>query len=401
MWTRRDTALAVGLALLAASTSFLGSGLIGERIGTAAWHNVWFDADASFVYSNMTNVGSYHRTSKHPLFSALLYPPVKALSLAGLSKFAAVRLVLAANAAIWIALVYGLLRSTRRSPLDATAFSGLALASAAFLFFAPVPETHLFGSTTILFALYLVAAHDRLRFTTFWSYAANVLTLAMTTTNWMAGIASTLAMHKFRRAMFISIGALALVALVAVAQTRFLKTTGVFFKLSVVESELKWVNHEQAGGVIDRWRAFFWHSMLIPEIREEEIPLASGRAIRMLSVQASSQGDSVTLWTIGILAWCLLLAAGSFFWWTSREAPAYRACLGFVLAGQLLLHTLYGYETFLFAPHFAVLLILLASWATESRFRPGVLVTAGILVLVAMANNSIAFRSACQMLASF
>ena len=74
--------------------------------------------------------------------------------------------------------------------------------------------------------------------------------------------------------------------------------------------------------------------------------------------------------------------------------------LGLTLLGQLGLHLLYGEETFLYALHFAPLLVVFAACSTLTRMRLVGLVLAGALVISAGVNNAMQFRTATAVLAS-
>jgi hypothetical protein len=64
-----------------------------------------------------------------------------------------------------------------------------------------------------------------------------------------------------------------------------------------------------------------------------------------------------------------------------------------VLIGQAILHSMYGYETFLYSAHFGISLVMLAAFAGEVH-RRGALVLACIVLCVTAANNYKAIRKA-------
>ncbi len=111
------------------------------------------------VFANMTDRWSDHNRIKvHPLFSLLTFPLVYFLNtILGIKAIAAVRIVIAAVASVWLGTLFLLLRLIGCQRFDATLFSLLGATSATAVFWFVVPETYPFGSLSILFALCFVA----------------------------------------------------------------------------------------------------------------------------------------------------------------------------------------------------------------------------------------------------
>jgi hypothetical protein len=88
--------------------------------------------------------------------------------------------------------------------------------------------------------------------------------------------------------------------------------------------------------------------------------------------------------------------AGIWGFVVGRENLRLRFVIGVVLGGQLVLHLLYGEETFLYSLHFAPLLILVAAFGTTTSARAVVLVlVAGLIVSVGV-NNVTRFSEATR-----
>ena len=68
--------------------------------------------------------------------------------------------------------------------------------------------------------------------------------------------------------------------------------------------------------------------------------------------------------------------------------------LGLTLLGQLVLHVLYGPETFLYSLHFGPLLVILTALTTFSRLRILCLALSVLITVTAGVNNVLAFRKA-------
>src|SRR5207237_7945406 len=67
---------------------------------------------------------------------------------------------------------------------------------------------------------------------------------------------------------------------------------------------------------------------------------------------------------------------------------------GLDLVSQLILHVVYGSETFLYSLHFAPLLVVLAALSTLTQARPLALVLASILIVSTGYNNGLQFNKA-------
>jgi hypothetical protein len=117
-----------------------------------------------------------------------------------------------------------------------------------------------------------------------------------------------------------------------------------------------------------------------------------------MTTQASIPGSGSLWGTIAVVLWTALLGLGLWGLFSVKQHPKLRLVLGLTLLGQLLLHTLYGSETFLYALHLAPLLVMLAAFSLLTRARPLALVLAAMLVLTAGVNNSLQFQKATDLL---
>ena len=101
-WSCRHSRDLIAIATLAAigfSFVYVVSRAIDARFFQRSAMDVWFEADIPRVFANMTSRWSHHyRTSVHPLFPILTYPPVFLLEKGvGLSSMQAVRIVLVSS----------------------------------------------------------------------------------------------------------------------------------------------------------------------------------------------------------------------------------------------------------------------------------------------------------------
>ncbi|HEY9711562.1 MAG TPA: hypothetical protein V6D48_25360, partial [Oculatellaceae cyanobacterium] len=170
-----DLLIIVGLGVAVGFASYLAGQLIDPLIWRT-W-DFWFEADIIRVLKSMTTGGGDdNRTSVHPLFSLIAYPPVYVLKAAlGIETITAVRVVVAAVASLWFSTLFILLRVIGCRRFDAVLFSILAASSAAAMFWLVIPETYSFGSLTIMLALVLVALGQHRRLSPLWYVVVNVL----------------------------------------------------------------------------------------------------------------------------------------------------------------------------------------------------------------------------------
>jgi hypothetical protein len=85
---------------------------------------------------------------------------------------------------------------------------------------------------------------------------------------------------------------------------------------------------------------------------------------------------------------------GTWAWFQLEQHGRFRVMLGLTLLGQLMLHMVYGNETFLYSLHFMPLLILVAAAGTLTRARPIALALAAVLLMASLMNNITVFQQA-------
>jgi Gpi18-like mannosyltransferase len=395
---RLDMIIMAGLALATALLVYQ----LQQQINPVAYDPVtadaWFDSDLHRVYANLTNrLSDHYRTTAHPLFSLIAYPPVALLiHLFGLQPVIAVRLFIAAAAAVWLALLYLLLRLVTGRSLDAALFSLVATVSAAAFFWLTVPETYVFGSISVMSALLftllapaLAASRLPLRW---WATLVSALTLTITLTNWMAGLIVTVLHFSWKRVIQISLNALVIVVLLWVVQKAFFPSAGFF--LGGVSEESRFFLPERSGGPLAVIRSFFLHTIAMPE----SVQLPRHQAVppypTLMLTQSAPAGSGGIWGALAIPLWVGMLGFGLKGWAETKKHRTLRLALLFILLGQLLLHLLYGDETFIYSLHILPLLVLLASLGSLTAERPLVLVMAALLVVTAALNNYRQFRQA-------
>jgi hypothetical protein len=384
------------VALLLAIGAFVGcwfgSLCVDGLLVDAGVADVWFEGDCPRVFDNLTDPHSVHaRSAVHPLLALLVYPPVAALRAAGSEPLVAARLVRAVIAGVCLALLYGLLRGGGWRRLDAALFSLLGACSAGAMFWFAVPETYPFGLLSMLLALALLTREGPRWRLPVWDVAALLLTFAFTITNVLAGLVVTACRWPWRRAVGIVLiaGGMGMM-LLAWQQQVFPSTVVVPFSWE----ETEYVLHADAGGPGRVLVAFLSHSMVMPALGT--VPRYEKGARAVLSVQHSWPGTGTPFGAVAIALWVVLLGLGIWGAVTTRECRRLRVALGIVLGGQLVLHLLYGLETFTYAAHYGPLLVVLAAWSVRTRWRRAALVLAAGLLVSAAVNNVWQFARACS-----
>ncbi|MGH7999796.1 MAG: hypothetical protein ACREPR_10305, partial [Brasilonema sp.] len=385
--------LAVGVAF----ASYQGAKLINPLI--LQTYNVWFDVDSPRVFANMTARHSDHyRVKVHPLFSLIAFIPtfflIKILSI---EPIIAVRLVIAAVAALWMSALFVLLRVIGCYRLDAMLFSLVAATSASAIFFLVIPETHSFGALSFMLALCFVAAGQHRKLSQWWYVGISALTLSFTTTNWMTGLLATVVNHRWKRALQITVNAFSLVVVLWTVQ-KIIFPTAVFFLGD--REEKKYFLMPESGGPLQCIKSFVFHSMVMPAIKLAKNP--DQPEFPLMITQQSLPGSGSLWGAVAVFLWAGLLALGLWALFSLKVHCKLRIVLGLTLLGQLAIHSVLYTETFLYSLHFGPLLVVLAALSTLHKpARLIALVLAGTLVLTAGVNNVLQFNKATALLANF
>lgn len=396
---RYDLLIAVVISVLVGYGVYRGAGAIDPIVFEKIADDVWFESDQPRVFNNMTNrdVGDYDTSAVHPLFPATGFLPVKLIrKVFHVIPIVAVRIVSSALAALWAAVVYVVLRLFGCRRFDSLLFTTLTAVSASAVFFLTVPETYVYGSLTILIALGTVLlARDR-PLPSLWYVVMSAMALSMTVTNWMAGIFATFACHPWRKSFQITVNALCLVTVLWAGQ-KILFPSATFF-LGDYGRYTPYINDPNSGGPLYAARSFFFHTMVMPEIKFSDRFQSIHPEWPIMITQQSSAGSGGRWGTMAIGLWAVLGALG--LWSLFRNAshrPA-RVVLGLTLLCQFALCMAFGNETFLYGLLFVPLLVILAALSTQTPARPLVLLLALLLIVTAGANNISQFKKATSFL---
>lgn len=355
--------------------------------------NVWFQGDITRIYDNMTNryAHGHYRANVHPLYSLLTYPPTFLLKKLLSSDALAIKFVTLMIASCWLVSLYALLRVMGCLKLDATIFAILGASSSAAMFWLYVPETYALASVSMMLAigLSIVASKKRLPD---WIFATiSAFSISVTITNWMAGLLSSFSSLTLKRALKVSCIAIFSVAILWGLQ-KLIFPASEFFVGSSEES--KYMFAPSIERFLQVSNAFFLHAMIAPELR---ISALNQFAWPLLSFQSSPVGSTGTLGWIATCIWLAVLSLGVWALVKVRMPVAFKVTLAMTLLGQLVLHFIYGEETFLYSLNFTPLLVTLAAVATLSTYRKAAITLGLILIPVLIFNNLTQLKLASAM----
>jgi hypothetical protein len=362
-----------------------------------ALNNRWFEADSTEVLGNMSDRFSNNQKVKlHPLFPLLTYPLVSGImSIGKLSPLEAAWTLNAVCAGLWLGSIYLIMRLLDTRVLDSLVFTALAASSGAAVFWFVMPETYPVGSLTILLALGLVALARHRPVADWWFAVASAASLSITLTNWTAGLIGAFLCKPRRRALAITLIALASVVGLLLLEKALFPGAKPWFISPRGYSKLKmYVLCESQGGALDAARSLYLTSAVVPRIELSTSVDQQGPGGPMLTIQRAAAGSSGVVGQAATLLWGFLLAAGGLALVCGRGDVRFRIALGVTLLGESAVYLVYGEETFLYALNFVPLLILAASLATMSRWRHLVVAAAACLVPLAAWNNAYQLNAA-------
>jgi hypothetical protein len=392
---RTDLLLVFALALVTGLTTFYRAQLVDPILYTQQTIDVFFDGDLAPAFGALTNVDTdFSDKSVHPLLPSFGYILGLPAHLIGIDRITAARTIISVIAAYTIGTFFIILRLLSYSQLDASLFSMLAANTAAAQFWFALPEHYGLGAATLLSALCLVAVAAHHQVTLFWYLVVNVLTLGVTITNWMAGITATIATQSWQQAVRIFVMTLMILVGLASIQKIFFPTAALKAIVGT-GSQMAFVSFPPTD-LLARYRAFFFHSVVMPKIDTIANWNLSDWPY-LMTVQHSPVGSGSVYGIAATAAWVALLGLGTWAFFSIDRYPQLRFTLGLTLLGQLVLHTFHGRETFLYSLHYGLLLVMVASLVTLTRMRKVGVALVVMAIVAAGINNSLQFHSAIEM----
>ena len=372
------------LSLAAGCLTFMASRQTPEFLLEPGHDDAYFGADISRITANLTDrKSSYARTSVHPLAPLFLTMPVYAMSLVfHIPRLLAMHLLIAINATFLSGILFAILYRITGRLLDSLLFFLLAGSSAACWAWLSIPESFTFGSTTILLAV--LAASLPLCSKRLWThYAIGVATMAITITNWMAGILYSVCFLGWKRALSVALHVFALVTLLWGAQ-KYVFPSSEFILGST--NEMSFLNKK---GVRQTTLKFFLHAYATPDpvVSRQLKNIHPKQKIMSINASSMSAFRRIRL-DAAYVAWGALLVLGAV---ALRRAtgvdPAFRLLLALLLGGQYALHLVYSGQTFIHSLHWLPLMVVACSVASQTPFRKVALSLAALTVVLGLSLN--------------
>lgn len=333
--------------------------------------NVWFQGDCVSVFYQMASLDpkGQGRTNRHPIQTLATMPFVLALRKgAGLSKEAAVGCTIVLNSALNSLLFFIVAHGLTKRLLLATAGSLLYLSSAAFMFWAGVPESFVMGATTLLVVVLAAqltpqVLHKGVR--AFLASLVAALSAGITVTNGMAGAWYLFLYHR-RRVVTFGAYAHCLLSILWLLQSLFVP--GTKFYLMRDSWDQNYVFRKTAGGPLERLKVMAVDSVLMPPVRLD-LGHWDGQPYANATIRGASFAEGRLADAI-VVVWAVCLVGA--FVIVFRKERSSKECvliLG-ILLSQWFLHFIYGDEIFLYAAHWTPFVILVVVIALRSfRWR--------------------------------
>lgn len=390
---RADILIAAGFAIAAGALSLIAAQQFDPTSLTDQNKiDIWYQGDLPRVFEQVnTRWHDGARSRFHPLFNFLTHPIAFGLrKVLGVSRVTAAHAVTACYAALWIVLMFSVLRVAGCRRLDAVLFSLVGVAGAAYVFWFAVPETFFYGSSTVLAAVLVAAVAGRRPVRDRWFVIGGVASLAMTVTNFVTGFLLAVTRRPWRRSAQIVLNVVALLTLLWAAEKRLYPNITFFFDEPDASRHLNTLTPTRAGQVT---RVFFSHAAVMPRL---ELCHATHHRYEHLSAQGTPVMSADLAGGVATAAWIALLLLGLWATWSLTDQAPLRFVVAGSLIGTLAVHLVYGGETFLYSPHWWPLLIVVAALATRTQFRRVAIGLAAIFVLAGGVNNVSKWRQASE-----
>lgn len=380
------------IAVLAAGISMSLSARLAPAL--YAEFDLYFGADINRVYDYMGGQGQIvqYRSTVHPVFTFLFFPPTRGLIGVGFSPEQAVRIVVALGAGTTTAILYitgrliGLLR------LDCLLLCAMFIASAGFVFWWSVPETFSFGGMSIALS-FLVALLPSASILV-WSLTG-ALALSITTTNWAAPLIGSFLRLGWRKMLRVALISFGLVVILSIWQRAYLPTSRFFFMPGALTGELAYVpmvsEVSPSIGLGSNLASFWLAPWVMPASALIESASPLNDTVKVPSIRPVHFAYGLPGWLAlgGVLA--VAVAAVD----AMRRHAGLRALAsvaGLFLVFQFLLHMVYGDEPFLYTAHFMPAFMIILATGFLGRLALICRIGAIVFIVLGGATNFMAFN---------
>jgi hypothetical protein len=402
---RQNTAVSLGpltwidsipmLPLAAAAYTFVWNlahrlpvGLRGEGSD-----NFWFEADAMRVFYNISARKSLQtRSQVHPIFALFGYScDAAARKAAHLDLNEGADVFLALTAAVWMILMYLVIRKLGFDRVLASGAAMLGLFSSAGLLFFAVPETYGLASVSILATIALILYSQGGRWESAGRVLASATSLSIVVTNWALGLLLTFRKTSWPQWLQVSVNGFFLVTVLWSVEKLLMPSAEFFTDFS---RERHYLNRLSLVGFLKTANVFVIGSIVAPAEKmtpDFGIHDPVGPAWKLGLTFQNSWPGSASIWgAAAVVCWLVLLALGVRSLLSKKRNHLSLSLLTF-LALQLTLHILYGAETFMYALDWVPILIIIAVFGLQKLGKarwPAMIV----FILLIAVNNLIEFQ---------
>jgi hypothetical protein len=386
-FSRGEWLIATSLGVLAILFVIVIASWQGPELSVRSIGGRWFQSDGWRVFDDMVDFKSNHyRNVIRPLFSLISMPLTLLIKhIFQSSNIQSIWIFNALCMAIWSGMIFFTLRLVGLSRVGAISVSLLGMISGAAIFWFMVPETYVLSSLSILFCLFLAAYGTRYKLSDFWLVFAGALCLGTLLTNWMASLALVFAYRRPQKAISIGLASLLVVLLGWGLQKAIFPQPASLFLALKPSSEKEYILNKEQGSPLLSLNTIFISSIVVPKIDEYDADIQPTG--KRLTIQRSGLFNSGGFYAILSVLWLVVLGLGIIKILRTPSLNRFSFVLFVTLVGQVVLHSVYGEETFLYGLHFAPLLVILAgtSLLPVSGYRYSVL--AWILMILIAINN--------------
>jgi hypothetical protein len=380
------------------------SGILSPRLFGIGLDNFWFDADVPrYICQAVDRVANDHwRNKVHPLFSLITYPLPNMLKIFGMEIIQGIRIQLSLIVAIGSLFLFSALRNLEVSEINALLMIALGLSGAASLAWFSIPESYAYSFAAFSIVLFITTLKQEKSGTALRWISAIAIAFSVTVTNIAIAAWAAIQSCGIRRAFVLSVIALIVVFALAVIQRLLFPFSGIFFLPSAVQGESSFFVHVSFERIRQVLALFFFGSLVFPEFQLVSMPNKDA----FLTVQQAVWKRDALLPVTALLLLSTFLLAGLLAIFTTvrnsirKQAAIMRGSLAqspierlsYVVTGSVvflvLLHLVYGTETFVYSGSFLPFLIMILGLGANRLAVYSKVLSTGLL-LILLATNSI------------
>jgi hypothetical protein len=403
-------ALGITMATLAALLVWRSfSNLIESPIFVVKNSDIWFDSDIFRTISTMFNTETAGTKSNlHPVFAIIFYWLIGVVSFLVSSPIVAVKSLMALNAFLATILLWRLLNWLRLDLIDVFLSLSLFISSASFVFWFTTVETFPIGATSMLLSLqiFTVPQTRGLRLFVLQIILCGA-SLAITISNWVVGLTAVALRFDFPKLVgrlfkapnhgvlkkdwvpfsypikvVVSSGFLILT--LAIIQNSIFTSGNLFLRIDKVRSESKFIELRGLQNFGIRIIELIVNPVVVGEIIAVNYPVTldqSGWAFDEIYTDKFISSENKKILTtnvlsfssaahcLAVLAWLSILARSVKKIYSSRLVDPIVSTSIVTLAVFIVMHSVYGFCTFLYASHFVLFYVIVSSVSLQSDRR--------------------------------